>query len=263
MPNFTSATPSLDAGLTNWALYGGVNDAWAFRFAATTAANSTSGNVSCQRAANPISVPSVTAPVQGYVCTGADIWTNSAQCLNFLCLEYVLGVCTLSGNVFSGSASMPTKTILGTSVTTASNLAFLVATTTGTATTPTITITYTNQDGTVSQTATMTLPTTPLVTTAFYINPHLAAGDSGIRTVTNISSSVSTGALVLKVFGCLLLGHSNTTLSAGPHSSIEPLITPIFPLTLCAAGEAINIYKAGVSNAQDSIASIILCPETT
>lgn len=263
MSNFTSANPNIDAALSACGQYGNMNRFIAFHLLAVTAATTTSGLVNTFRCPSPLTIPTVGTGVQGYCLTMNDI-AFSGNAFIATVLEYSLGVLTLNGNVFSGSATMPTKTVLGTSLQTASMMAFLAVTTTGTATTPIITITYTDQDGNTNQTATMTLPTTPLANSAFLINPHLANGDSGIRSITGMSSSVTTGALVLNVYGCLIIGESNSGGTGVPHGSVEPAISPTKPMFNCAANDIVNFYAMATSAAvKDIYACLSFTPEIT
>lgn len=263
MSNFTSANPSINQGLSDWATYGGLSRLFAGSPAATTAATASCGGVSCARFYKPFIMPAPGTGLKGGILTLADFHSNGAG-QHFICLEYLLGTLTLSGNAFSAGVTMPTKMIRGANVQTASSLAFLVVTTAGTATTPTITITYTNQDGTTGQTIAPVLPTTPLVNTAFYLNPSmLANGDSGIRAVTGMSSSVTTGAMVAAVYGCLVLNPVIVSTPNQPLGSPEPLLSPTTPLYLCESGEAINAYRTDQAAATDFAAALAFCPETT
>jgi hypothetical protein len=157
-------------------------------------------------------------------------------------LEYALGTLTVSGNSFSGGVSMPTKDVMGSSITTACSEPLLVATVTLAATTPTITITYTDQDGNTGNSAVLTLPTNVAANSAFRIAPYLANGDTGIRAVTNISTSAGTAG-TLVVYGMLPI---NMTVAAGatPFGAISPLESPL-PMYLCEAGERLAFYRYG------------------
>lgn len=264
MANFTSSNPSIDAGLAACGQFGNMSRLWTYRAPANnyTTALATCGGVNGVRFLNPIIIPSVGTGVQGFCLTTADVWSGITGNY-YVCLEYLLGTITLSGNAFSnGNVLMPTKTILGTALQTASNLAMLTVATAGSASTPTITITYQNQDGVGGQTATLVLPSSFTAGSAFLINPQLANGDSGIQKITGISSSVTTGTLVLNVYGCLILSYSSVAAATAPMGSIEPLITPTFPLYLCAPGEAVNLYRlASVVTYSDQLMSLAFTPE--
>jgi len=124
-------------------------------------------------------------------------------------------------------------------------VAFLVVTTTLTgATTPVLTITYKNQAGTGSKTATLTLPSNPVVNSAFIINPHLASGDSGVQDITNLSISTGTGG-VIKIYGALILGKTyDQSNGGGAGNGIDPLVSNE-EMWLCETNDVIGFYTLG------------------
>ena len=192
---------------------------------ATTAATTSSGYVNAQRFPNPLTMLSsfgagITGAVFPYVrCMSDDPDSH------FICgIEYDMGTLTISGNSFADGVAMPTKVVRGTSLQTASQIAFLVVNSTLTATTPVITITYTDQGGTTSNTATLTLPTNPVVNSSFLITPHLASGDTGIRDITNMSTNVGTGG-ILKIYGLLILNIVGNQAAFTCHAE-DPLTVP-------------------------------------
>mgnify|MGYP001583871190 CR=1 FL=1 len=209
----------------------------------TTAATTTSGYTSGQRFPDTITVQSVGAGVSGGYVTGCELWSSRTVCC-VIALETTLGTLTVSGNSFAGGSAMPTKTVAGTSLTTATLIPVIVVTTALTATTPILTITYTDQDGNTGQTATMTLPTNPVINSAFLVAPHLAAGDTGVRAVTGLS--ISTGSAgTLRAFGLLpiVLGFVAANVAILMPS---PLATSL-PMFLCEANEVIAVYNFGTA----------------
>lgn len=220
---------------------------------ATTAALTTCGSMSVQRHPSTFVMPSVGAGLTGAYFPYIKLLQEDASAEIVACLEYSLGTLAVSGNVFSDGVAMPTKLFGGavSSVVTATQMAFLVVTAALTATTPTVTITYTDQDGNTNQTATLVLPTSPALNTAFMIHPHLASGDSGIRDVTNISISAgSAGSLAVK--GCLLLSAATCAL-ANVASQLPPLAAPIV-MWLVEAGEVIAFYRLGITTTNSLVA---------
>lgn len=225
--------------------------------AATTAATATSGGITAQRCPIAVIAPTPLSPLTNMYLTNVRM-VNGATAVHVVCaLDYQLGVLSVSTNAFSAPATMPSKTIRvnGTDYVinpTASVMPMLVATLAVTATTPVVTITYTNQDGLAGQTATLTLPTSPLVNTAFAIWPHLAAGDSGIQAVSNIS--ISTGSAgTLRVWGLLPVGFCLPTGGQGKNLEIMPAPLPMFPI---AGGERLSFYTFGSTAARIVVASL-------
>lgn len=262
MANFTTASPTINAAIASSATNGMMIRTFYSRLASgtTTAATATSGGVTALRLPLRPQMPTNGTGVSGFIAT--NIWaTNGIANTGIIVgLEYELGSLAVSGNTFTDGVAMPTKTVRGTSITTAASIIFAVVTVAVTATTPVLTITYTDQDGNTGNTATLTLPTSPLINTAFYVTPHLASGDTGIRDITNISISTGTAGTI-KVYGILPLTIStsaNAAISAGltcMNSSIVPyLIEP---------NEYIGFYRFGATTATELYAGFALVPETT
>lgn len=209
----------------------------------TTSATTNCGSLNLCRAPNSIVTPtlggSVTAAYYTYIrsfCSNGAVPTIGGH-------ETLLGTLTVSGNSFSSGSSMPTKTIEGSSIQTASMFTVIVATTALTATTPVLTVTYTDQDGNTGQTATMTLPSSPTLNTGFFLNPHLANGDTGVRAVTNMS--ISTGSAgVLKAYG-VIPQHVTASGLAACSTSLDFLQAP-FPLVPFVAGDSLSFYMCSV-----------------
>lgn len=219
---------------------------------ATTAATTTSGYVTGQRFNRSISFASPF--VAGSGITGANLTYARMAGVSLgvsmmVGIEYLMGTLTVNGNSYVDGVAMPTKTIKGTSVQTASGYLLAVVTTTLVATTPVLTINYTNQSGTTGHSCTLTLPTNSAVSTAFLINPHLQSGDSGAQNLSasgpnGLSISTGTGG-VIKVYGVLPLSECAVGSAATP-------ITPD-PLSvsqenyLWESGEALGFYRFGAS----------------
>lgn len=222
------------------------------RLSATTAANITSGYVTAQRYPSPLIMPAsfgtgITGAVFPYIRMVNEDGNTAIVCG----IEYNLGTLTISGNTFADGVAMPTKTIRGSSIVTATQMAFLQVSANLTATTPVITITYTDQSGNTGNTATMTLPTNATLNSAFNITPHLANGDTGIRDITNMSTDVGTaGSLVVR--GLLVLNVSNNSTGAMCGSQ-DPLTVPHL-MWKAEASENIAFYRLGNTAASNIIA---------
>jgi hypothetical protein len=260
--NLITAYPNIDEAIRS----ASNNGQWRLLFATTnpgaaTAANTTSGYVTASRLSNTITVPSVGAGFSGYVITMLDILSRHNDNATFAILEYTLGTLAVATNTFTDGSTMPTKTVRGSSLQTGSMLAWLVATAALTATTPAVTITYKNEEGTGSRTATLTLPTNAALGSAFFINPHLQAGDTGIQDVTNMSKSAGTAG-TLKVYGGLVLGCAlNGNSTNGQHGWLDPLVAPM-PNILLEANDTIAFYECGFGSANaDTIVSLAAVPE--
>jgi hypothetical protein len=204
----------------------------------------------------PITIPSVTAPVTGFYITAVVVAPSQVQG-QIVGLEYLLGTINIGTGSFTDGVAMPTKTIRGTSVQTAASLAFC-AVTSAVSGTSTITITYTNQSGTTGRTASLTLPNNAALNSAFYIHPHLQAGDTGIRDVTNITRSGGTAGVVA-VYGILPIRSIASATMAGQDTS--PLAVPELDV-LCEPGEALNVYGIGATSAGDVAVMIAGVPAT-
>ena len=261
MANFTTASPTIDAAISA-ATNGLMQRMYYFRGAAgNTAATTTSGSTSIFRCPQRIQMPSSNGSgIAGFIATNIFAFSRDAATGMFVGLEYELGSLAVSGNTFTDGVAMPTKTIRGTSITTAASLVFAVATVAVTATTPVLTITYTDQDGNTNQTATLTLPTSPLINTGFYVTPHLASGDTGIRDVTNIS--ISTGSAgTIKIYGVLPLAASNQPV-VPQATTLHCMSTPLTPY-LIEPNEYIAAYRFGSTSTPEMYFGFSLVPETT
>jgi hypothetical protein len=158
-------------------------------------------------------------------------------------IEYLLGTLTVSGNSYSAGVSMPTKTVKGVSTQTAASYAFAVVTTNLTVTAPVLTVNYTNQAGTTGRSCTLTLPNSPVSSTAFFLNANLQSGDSGIRTLSATGMSISTGSAgVIKLYGVLPLSSSSGAVGASCFTP-DPLTVSEVPYKI-EASENINFYRS-------------------
>ena len=141
--------------------------------------------------------------------------------------------------------TMPTKNIrvdgADNSVQTASLFPLLAISTNLTgATNPVYTITYTDQDGNSGANCTMTLPSSPAASSTYQMAPHLASGDTGIRAISDMTSSVNGTAGVFKLIGVLPLAIMpvNGVNVVGDSGHFMHNF-PIFPVEV---NESINMY---------------------
>jgi len=180
---------------------------------------------------------------------------NSTAAQPILCaLEYNLGSVALATGTFTDGVAMPTKTIEGSAIQTASLLTMMVVTATLTATSPVITATYTDQSGNTGASCALTIPTNALVNSAFIMTPHLATGDTGVQDVTNITKSAGTAGTVA-VRGLLPLAIGFQAGTAGHPLKIEPL-TIQYPQFLVEASETIAFYCFGATGNPELIATL-------
>lgn len=237
----TTANPSLEKIWEGNALYGVWNRIFSVNTTLPTTPTVNAGGIICSKVCQ-IAVPSVTAPVIGMTFR-ANMLFPSNICIAGL--DYLLGTLTVSGNSFADGVTMPTKTVRGTSIQTAADVAFVRVSATLTATTPVLTLTYTNQSGTGSRTATMTLPTNAAVDSCYFIPPHFQTGDSGIYDLTNMS--ISTGSAgTLQVYGVLPFSKGVTSGVLGYHTDfLSALEVPYMGVS----GENIGFYRLGVAAA--------------
>lgn len=175
-------------------------------------------------------------------------------------IEYELGTLTVSTNTFSAGTSAPTKTIGGGSSAVCVFTAVVIyASASLTATTPILTITYTDQAGNTGNTATLTLPTNAGINSGFLVYPHLAAGDTGIRAITNMS--ISTGSAgTLKAVGLLEIASTalGTTYGSGVSDN-RNTAKPIYPI---AASEKIAFYFHGSTASTTLYTDWVMVPTT-
>lgn len=251
-------TDSFDGMIASAANYGPLIRSFCFyNGVAATAATTTSGYETGMRLGD-FTIPSLTSPVTSAILTKLDAISDDTLTTIVCGYKLELGSLAISGNTFSSGTAMPTRTIAGTSVQTASLMTVLEVTAAMTATTPVITITYTDQDGNTGQTATVTLPTNAAVGSVFLLAPHLANGDTGVRAVTNMSTSAGSAG-TLKAYGFIPVAYGtnvgNTYLVAQPLVSVLPK----FPFV---ANDVMGFYRFGATSTTVVYASIYMVPET-
>lgn len=257
-PNFASSTPTINAGLVAEAQNGALHRSFGRRGSSSTAALATCGSVSCYRMPGTVPIPSPGSGVAGFVFPTMNTWTED-PCIMLAGIEYELGSLTVSTNTFSAGSSMPTETIRGVSVQTAAAFCFAVCTVAVTATTPTLTITYTDQDGNTGNSCAPVLPTSPLIDTAFFLQPHLANGDTAMRAVTNMS--ISTGSAgTIRVFGLLPLTISHNTSSQMFASDMLGFFGPDY---ISTTSDKIAVYRVTSATASDFIGMYTGLPDPT
>jgi hypothetical protein len=243
-----NALKSIDHLLYSDATYGMYRRAISTRLPSTTSANSTSGYINVTRSTTQLTLPSVAAAVQGYIFTYCRMATDLSDTSMLTAVEYSLGTLTVSGNSFASGVTMPTKTVAGQSVQTASLLPMAYVSASVTATTPVLTITYTNQAGTGSKSCAMTLPTNPVVGSAVLMVPHLAANDTGVQAVTNISISAGSAGTI-KILGLLPIAiHASANGAQG--TTFDPLTMPI-PVFQFLANDVVSFWQFGQNGSSD------------
>ena len=251
-------TDSFDGMVSSTATYGPLVRSLMFTNQNTlTAATVNSGSVTGGFMGRFV-IPSMTSPVSSVVFTKIQFTTEDTDTILVAGYRIEMGSLAISGNTFTAGTAMPTRTIAGTSVTTASIIPILEVTTALTATTPTITITYTDQDGNGSQTCTVTLPTSPTRTTCFNLGPHLASGDTGMRSVSNMSTSAGSAG-TLKVYGFIPIwyGISRAHVGIGPQPLQSAL--PFFPFV---ASDQLAVYRFGSTSTTTVFGELYGVPET-
>jgi hypothetical protein len=256
--NFTSATPTLNAAIAENARAGSFSRFIVSRMSTSaTAATTSCGGVTGYRYPISIPIPTVGSGCAGYIGTNITAANEDGSTLMVVGLEYLLGTLTVSGNSFTNGVAMPTKTVRGASITTAASLCFAVVTTALTATSPVLTTTYVDQDGNSGASSTITIPTNALINSTYYLQPHLASGDLGMRDVTNLS--ISTGSAgVISVYGILPLLFVHTVSTTAFFSD---LLSSTQVAYLIGAGESIGVYRFGATTASDLVLGLTLTPE--
>lgn len=248
---------SIDSMIEACATYGALVRSLVYNAGTVTAATVNSGGVTTTRLMT-CNIPSMTSPVISAILTSID--GVSEDTTTTLVAGYVLQLGSLNMNTgtFTSGSTMPTRTIGGVSTQTASIYPFLVVTAAVTATTPTITITYTDQDGNTGQTATLVLPTSPALDTCFAIAPHLAAGDTGMRAVTNMTKSAGTAGTV-EVYGFIPNAYGSSV--SANYQMAQPLFNtlPFFPFK---AGDQIGFFRMGSTSSTTGVITYTMIPET-
>lgn len=225
-----------------------------YRNGTTTVGNATSGYNTLQCMDNVLTLPSLGAGYNHWWFTHISAWGSSAAAR--LCgLRVVGGTLQYSASTptFTPGSAMPSRPFFDASTgeatsprQLASPIPILVVTGAGTITTPTITITYTDQDGNTGQTVQLTLPTTPGARSAFLIAPHMT-GDSGIREITNITSSATPVSWTIEVHLVYPLYYADTGVTGLANFS-PSIINSINSRIGLQAGDQIAFYIIGVSS---------------
>lgn len=205
----------------------------------STGATTSSGYVTAQKYKHIMQMmSSFGSGITGAFLTSGNMVTTIAG-LNIAGIDYKMATIDLSVGTPSYPYSMPTKMVLGDSIQTASIFTVLHIQTTLVATSPVVTLTYTNQDGTGSRTAALTIPTNAIKKSCFLVSPHLQSGDTGIRAITGMT--VSTGSAgVIEVFGVLPL--LITVAGTGAYYPCNFFSSP-FPKYIVEASEYIGFYR--------------------
>jgi len=250
---------SLDAMLKASANNGMWTRFFMYTTGVTTAANATSGLLSAQKFDRVLKLPaSFGGGVSQGFCTACQMCCEDATSHFIAGLAYKLGSIDMNAGTFTDGVAMPTKIVDKVSVLTASQMAFCFVSAALTATTPVITITYTDQDGNGSASAALTLPTSPALGSAFFIDPHLANGDTGIRDVTNITKSAGTVG-TLDIYGFLLIGTSGQTQNfEAVHAPMLALPSVIWPIEV---NDEIHFLRLGQTTSCDIAAVVAICPD--
>lgn len=219
-----------------------------------TAATTSSGGITTGRVNSDIVMPSFGTGINCAFSTFADMWNEDSSTTMLLGIEYNFGSIALSSGTFTDGVAMPTKTVGGASVQTASMLSFchIDSTLTGS---PALSITYTDQDGNTGNTCSMTLPSGSLISSGFFMNPHLANGDTAIRDITACSRTGGTGGTV-SFRGLLPLAWQ----IKGDYA-ISPLLysMPKFPI---ATGETLAIWRFGSTSSYITVGAFGFLADT-
>lgn len=247
---------SVNSLLANENTYGNIRQAIQLVTAASTASNTNAGQTTFQKMGQ-YTIPTLSGATYYYLTSYKDFVTAAVGSIP--AQEVTMGTLTVSGNSFASGSAMPTRTIQGGSSTAlSSTYPAIVITATLTATTPVITVTYTNQAGTGSRTATITLPSNSIINSVFLIEPHLQSGDTGIKSVQNISTSAGSAG-TLAVVGLLpLTAHPGNTNAAPQFNGPLQNAVPMYPLQ---ASDVIGFYRginATSNTAQMNVAFINL-----
>jgi len=246
--NFTGATPSIDAALVANETYGSVNRLHYTRNTlGSMAALTTCGSVTGLRVPNAYTVPSIGSGVSGAMPSNLGSVNEDGTTITLTLLEYNLGSINLATGTFTAGVSMPTKVYNNASVTTAASFVFIHSDNNATATTPTIGGTYVNQDGTGSRTFSLVLPTNPVATAVFFMQPHLNNGDTGIRSISAMTKSAGSFGII-SVRGGLLL---NVSSNIGALTLQTNFLQSLIHTVELEAGDAVATYRFGATSACD------------
>ena len=226
--------------------------------ATVTAALTTCGYLTARKFPNTITLPTITSPSTEVYCTYCRIMASTAS-VSLMCGKLInLGNINMNTGTYTSGSSMPTNTIAGLSLTTSATHIMAVVTTALTATTPTLTITYTDQGGNTGQTATLVLPTSPVIDTTFLVSPHLANADSGVRAITACTKSAGTAG-VITFYGVQELGRS-IMIGSGGTIAWEPVLGMTKPRYPLSGGDVIGFFCFGSTANMDMAAMLSFTP---
>lgn len=209
---------------------------------AKTAASTTSGYTTGARFPDPLVLPSSFGTgVTGAIPTQIQLYQGGSTSGGTMVagLEVNLGSINLATGTFTDGSAMPSRSIVGAnnSIQTAAMMVMAVIRT-GVTGIPTLSITYTNQAGTGSRTASMTLPTTTVVLSAFLMMPHFQGTDTAMQDITNVTKSAGTAGII-DFYGVIPM---SVQAGAGVQvSNIDILSTPL-PLISLQPSDTVSMY---------------------
>lgn len=257
-----SSLASIDNMIANCQTYGSMIRSFRLNIPAIQAtATVATGGLQAGRCPYNWTIPSMGSGCAGGYMTRFHAISGAAMTTNMICLEYLLGSINCATNTFTDGVSMPTKTVFGSSVQTASAMTFAVIRTALTGLSV-VTTTFTDQGGTGSNTVAITMPGTQ-INSAFWLEPRMTGNDSGIRDVTNISQTVGTAGII-DIYGTLPLAMSmSSTSGVMAQTETEPLVCPTIISYLIEAGEKLAIYRFGRTTAEEVVGFFNIAPEAT
>lgn len=263
MPNFTGTTPSIDSLISASATYGSFFANGTLRLSANTIFTSvTTGLASFRRYPIMSSVPNYNSPVLGYLLTSAFANNAVSGSTIIVCLDYLLGTIDCATNTFTQGITMPTKTIRGTSIQTASNLIWACPSSAITGTNLTVNFTYTNEDGITNRSGSFTPSTSSITnTTAIDLSKSLQVNDFGVRSIQNISETGGSSG-TLEFYGTLPLAYICGNNTNQVNSTALNFLNSPLPPYLIETNEKISIYSLTASASLLSIFYFLtFCPE--
>lgn len=227
----------------------------------TTAATTGSGYISAQRYRNQLTIPSMTTVARCYF-TMVRMTNEDANTFLMSGLEVELGSLDMNTGTFTDANAMPSRRVMGagtSAIQLATMMPMLVVTAAVTATTPTITITYTNQAGTGSRTATVVLPTSPALNSAFWCGPHLQSGDTGIQNISNMTKSAGTAGTI-KLYGFMPISWDGNPV-ASTIATVDPL-NDTLPVIGFEPSDIVAFYRFGGTTTSNLVAMLSAVGET-
>jgi hypothetical protein len=243
---------SYETGMAQQNTYGGLSRLIVQALTATTAATTTSGFNTVRRMPNAFTMPAYGAGVEAAVMTRFSVISGFSGSTYFAAIETQLGSLNMNTGTFTDGSAMPTATHYNdrTGALTASYCPVLHVSVAHTATTPLITTTYTDQDGNTGNTCSMTLPSTSALDTCYFMAPHLATGDTGIRDVTAQTKSAGTAG-TLRTLGLRILAYQ-MPLASGAGHTLSPIWMPAVDWDI-ETGDVIGFYQIGQNGSGSAI----------